>query len=84
VGRRRQASWVDPHAVDPDRRAADGVAEPLPARRHLALLGPARLDLVPVREVRVARRYCEISFFSDSEPVPSSAFIFASSSSTLD
>ena len=80
VGRGRQPSRVDQDAVDSDPGAADRVAETLPARRHLALLGPARLDLVPMREV--FSRYCEISFFSS--PVPSSAFIFASSSSTFD
>ena len=80
VRRRRESSRVDPNAVDADSRAADGVAEPLQARRHLALLGPVRLDLVPVGDVR----YCEISFCSEPEPVPSSAFIFASSSSTFD
>ena len=54
VGRGREPSRVDPNSADAESRAADGVAEPLPARRHLALLGPARLDLVPVRDVLVS------------------------------
>src|SRR5205809_7795497 len=82
---RRQPTRLDAHTVDADARAADRGAESLPARRHLAFLGPARLDLVPMRDVS-AQRYWEISFCSEPEPepVPSSAFIFASSSSTLD
>src|SRR5262249_51956133 len=80
---RREPARIDADAVGADPGAADRVAEPLPARRHLALLGPARLDLVPVRDE--LRRYCEISFCSvEPSPVPSSAFIFSSSWSTLD
>ena len=51
VGRGRQPARIDPDAVDADRRAADRIAEPLPARRHLALLAAARLGVVPVRDV---------------------------------
>jgi hypothetical protein len=76
----RESARIDADAVDADPDTANRVAEPLNTRGYLALLGPARLDLVPMREV--FSRYCEISFFSS--PVPSSAFIFASSSSTFD
>ena len=38
VGRSRQPARIDPDAIDADADAADRIAEPLPARSHLALL----------------------------------------------
>ena len=60
VGRGRQPARIDPDAVHTDRRAAHCIAEPLPARRHLALLAAARLGVVPVRDV--VGSYCSSSF----------------------
>ena len=54
VERRRAAAGVDADAVDADADGAGGLAEVAPAGVDRALLVVVLLDLVPVRDVRVA------------------------------
>ena len=48
----REPLRIDAHAVDAETDGSGDVAEPLPARGHLADLAAPQVDVVPVREHR--------------------------------
>jgi hypothetical protein len=51
VGRSRPLAWVDEDALEPHVDAPRRTPEVVPVTGQMALLAPARLDVVPVRDV---------------------------------